>query len=112
MIMHYERNIVVLKEDSLLAVGFKDQLLCRVGNGNNTRFWMDPWVNFKPLSIQFSRLFAMSSNKLALILDTRLFVRDKWVWDLSFRRAFFRWELELYTTFLNMINSITPAKYS
>lgn len=84
------RDIIsVLKEDSLLVVGFKDQLLCGVGNGNNTRFWLDPWANSTPLSIQFPRLFAMSSNKLTLISETGMFVRDRWVWDLPFRRAFF-----------------------
>jgi hypothetical protein len=37
---------------------------CRivVGNGMNTRFWEDHWINDQPLSLVFPRLFSISLN--------------------------------------------------
>lgn len=102
----------VLQEDSLLAVGFKDQLICGVGDGNYTRFWTDPWINAKPLNSQFPRIFAMAINKVALIAEVGMFIRGKWIWDIPFRRAFFGWELELWSSFMALINSLTPAANS
>ncbi|XP_057456943.1 uncharacterized protein LOC130747902 [Lotus japonicus] len=102
----------ILKEDSLLSMGFRDQLICGIGDGNSTRFWIDPWIGGKPLSCQFPRVFAICTNKTAYIADVGLFVRNKWVWDIPFRRNFLGWELGIHSEFMNMINSIIPAANS
>nr|GEY84431.1 RNA-directed DNA polymerase, eukaryota, reverse transcriptase zinc-binding domain protein [Tanacetum cinerariifolium] len=35
----------------------------RVGNGQNTKFWLDTWILDSPLSVRFPRLFALDSDK-------------------------------------------------
>lgn len=63
----------MIKEDSLLSSGFKEGLFIGVGDGKNTRSWKDPWVGADSLSAKFSRIFAMSTNKVPLIDDVGLF---------------------------------------
>ncbi|XP_057452404.1 uncharacterized protein LOC130744229 [Lotus japonicus] len=38
------------------------------------------------------------------------FWEDRWTWDLAFRRDFFDWELEIHSTFINLINSHFPSR--
>ncbi|GJZ48596.1 RNA-directed DNA polymerase, eukaryota [Tanacetum coccineum] len=40
-----------------------DKVKKRVGNGCNTRFWLDIWVLDCPLSIRFPRIFALEIDK-------------------------------------------------
>nr|GFB08218.1 RNA-directed DNA polymerase, eukaryota [Tanacetum cinerariifolium] len=54
----------------------------RVGNGQNTKFWLDTWILDSPLSIKFPRLFALDSDK-------QVSVASNWVasgFNASFRR--------------------------
>ncbi|RHN68432.1 hypothetical protein MtrunA17_Chr3g0113851 [Medicago truncatula] len=40
-----------------------DNITRRVGNGLSTLFWVDPWLEEKPLCITFSRLYELAENK-------------------------------------------------
>lgn len=102
--------IGVLKEDTVLTAGFKDHLVCEVGNEQHIRFWSDPWADSKALSLLFPRLFANCTNKTAWVHELGLFVRGKWVWDIPFRRPFFGWETEIFDSFMTLINSRVPAQ--
>ncbi|GJV88172.1 hypothetical protein Tco_1532110, partial [Tanacetum coccineum] len=54
----------------------------RVGNGCNTRFWLDAWASDMSFSVRFPRIFALDTDKTAT-------VADKWAApsiDSSFRR--------------------------
>lgn len=55
--------IGVLKEDSLFVVGLKEHLICEVGDGQNMCFWLDPWADIKPISLQFPMIYAFRSSK-------------------------------------------------
>ncbi|GKB81652.1 RNA-directed DNA polymerase, eukaryota, partial [Tanacetum coccineum] len=39
----------------------------RIGDGHGTRFWYDIWIRDKPLRVLFPRLFALESDKDALV---------------------------------------------
>ncbi|GJY67846.1 RNA-directed DNA polymerase, eukaryota [Tanacetum coccineum] len=55
----------ILKEVSVLKSGGFDFLsFCnkRIGDGLNTRFWLDTWKGDKPFRVAFPRLFALESN--------------------------------------------------
>nr|GFA37098.1 RNA-directed DNA polymerase, eukaryota [Tanacetum cinerariifolium] len=57
---------VILREVQLLAskdFDFLSRCKIRVGDGVNTRFWLDTWILDVPLSILFPRLYALESDK-------------------------------------------------
>ncbi|GKD83102.1 RNA-directed DNA polymerase, eukaryota [Tanacetum coccineum] len=54
----------------------------RVGDGLNTSFWHDNWIDDLPLKQKFPRVYALESNKLCTVADKRLAIDL----DLSFRR--------------------------
>nr|GEW52818.1 MLO-like protein 4 [Tanacetum cinerariifolium] len=75
----------ILREiQSLTLKGFDFLSHCkiRVGNGHNTRFWLDKWVSDIPLYVRFPRIFA-----LELVQGSS--IAAKWeaiTFDASFRR--------------------------
>ncbi|GJV84294.1 hypothetical protein Tco_1524192 [Tanacetum coccineum] len=57
---------VILREVQLLAsegFDFLSRSKIRVGDGVNTRFWLDTWILDVPLSIRCPRLYALESDK-------------------------------------------------
>nr|GFB30189.1 RNA-directed DNA polymerase, eukaryota [Tanacetum cinerariifolium] len=54
---------------SLIPTGFNFMSHCkkRIGDGRNTIFWFDPWVNAQPLHILFPRIFALDLDKEASV---------------------------------------------
>nr|GEW77117.1 RNA-directed DNA polymerase, eukaryota, reverse transcriptase zinc-binding domain protein [Tanacetum cinerariifolium] len=75
----------ILREVQVLSSkGFDFVSHCkkRIGNGHNTRFWLDTWILDLPLSVRFPRMFALERDK-------QIFVAAKWgasSFDASFRR--------------------------
>nr|GEV25887.1 RNA-directed DNA polymerase, eukaryota, reverse transcriptase zinc-binding domain protein [Tanacetum cinerariifolium] len=53
----------------LIPTGFNFMSHCkkRIGDGRNTFFWFDPWVNAQPLHILFPRIFASDIDKEASV---------------------------------------------
>ncbi|GJU53281.1 RNA-directed DNA polymerase, eukaryota [Tanacetum coccineum] len=75
----------ILREVQVLSSkGFDFVSHCkkRVGDGQNTRFWLDTWILDVPFSVRFPRIYALEKDKLAS-------VAAKWgasSFDASFRR--------------------------
>nr|GEW34336.1 RNA-directed DNA polymerase, eukaryota [Tanacetum cinerariifolium] len=72
----------------------------RVGDGLNTSFWHDNWIDGLPLKQKFPHVYALESNKLCTVADKRLAIDldlsfrrnirgDRWVWDLNGSGDFF-----------------------
>ncbi|GJZ05566.1 putative RNA-directed DNA polymerase, eukaryota, reverse transcriptase zinc-binding domain protein [Tanacetum coccineum] len=63
-------QIMRLKDD-FLSCGITLPSLSKrkIGNGQTTRFWLDPWLGGSPLNISFSRLFRLESNPGCLVRD-------------------------------------------
>ncbi|GKD46421.1 RNA-directed DNA polymerase, eukaryota [Tanacetum coccineum] len=74
---------ILRKVHSLNARGIDLVSHCkkRVGDGLNTSFWHDNWIDDLPLKQKFPRVYALESNKLCTVADKRLAIDL----DLSFR---------------------------
>ncbi|XP_045797738.1 uncharacterized protein LOC123891913 [Trifolium pratense] len=48
---------------------FGENVVRMVGDGSDTLFWTDPWVDESPLCEQFGRLFALSETKLRTVAE-------------------------------------------
>ena len=78
---------------------FKWGATFKVGNGKNTLFWVDIWIQDKPLYQTFPRLYACCRKKDAL-------VGDYWVngeWDIGFKRPFGQAELSEWESLMSML---------
>ncbi|GKU91277.1 hypothetical protein SLEP1_g5176 [Rubroshorea leprosula] len=83
------RNIVELGEKGgngsrVLKEGFG----WKVGMGDKVKFWVDKWIGTEPLNISFPRLFNLTSNKDALVMEVGQFSNDSWIWKNIWRHDF------------------------
>ncbi|CAJ2651635.1 unnamed protein product [Trifolium pratense] len=74
---------------------FREHVLRKVGDGSDTFFWTDPWVDGTSLRERFGRLFDLAENKSASVAE--MFMQgweaggEAWVW----RRRLWAWEEEM-----------------
>ena len=72
-----------------------DNIMCLVGDGESTLFWVDPLIEGKPLCEKYVRLFELAENKLDTV--DSMFARgcgvngEAWKWH----QRLFAWEEEL-----------------
>ncbi|GJT98489.1 RNA-directed DNA polymerase, eukaryota [Tanacetum coccineum] len=66
-------NSILREVHTLASKGFNFLSHCkiRVGNGLNTRFWLDTWISDLPLSIRFPRIFALERTKAVSVAVKR-----------------------------------------
>ncbi|KAG0514747.1 hypothetical protein BDA96_10G219900, partial [Sorghum bicolor] len=50
---------------------YRAMKIVTVGKRNNTAFWLDSWLNKKPLAYQYPHLFSHVVNKNVTVLDYR-----------------------------------------
>jgi hypothetical protein len=83
-----------------------ESLVRKVGNGASTFFWLSNWINGAPLSIQFPRLFSLSTQKECKVED--FFIRDgeDSRWSFTWRRALFQWEIALLDRLLELLGVV------
>jgi hypothetical protein len=53
-------------------------MIKKVGNGGNTRFWLDAWVGERPLCQKFPRLFSVSVQKEDCINQVGVWRNEVW----------------------------------
>ncbi|KAJ9564748.1 hypothetical protein OSB04_000714 [Centaurea solstitialis] len=69
-----------------LGVQFSTSIGKEVGNGEDTKFWEDVWLEGGCLKNKFGRLYQLEVNKRALIADRGTFIGDGWNWVWGWRR--------------------------
>ncbi|GJZ36016.1 putative RNA-directed DNA polymerase [Tanacetum coccineum] len=63
-------RIAKLNEDlSVHGIDLHSLFKIKIGNGENTRFWIDKWVGDAQLSIDFPRLFRLETQPLCRVCD-------------------------------------------
>ena len=105
--LHLSSNWSSIMRELLLletkGMDFLSYCRIRVGNGMDTRFWLDTWIGDKPLYVMFPRLFALDLNKeisVAGKLHSPL--------HLSFRRSVRSgFEQQLMENLQSMIDSVS-----
>jgi len=69
------KAIKKLEDDGIQLLSFCKK---KISDGKSTRFWDDIWLGDSSLKVQFPRVYALETDKLALVQD-RLVLVD---WDL------------------------------
>jgi hypothetical protein len=83
---------------------YRTLTLVKLGNGQNTSFWLDSWLRNKPLSIQYPALFSHVQNPNITVADAY----SELGWQLRFRHiSSNRAENEL-PTLLNNLENVRP----
>ncbi|GAU38124.1 hypothetical protein TSUD_318110 [Trifolium subterraneum] len=63
-------RVLVVREGGELGDNwFWEHVSKKVGDGSDTFFWTDPWVDGIPLSERFGRLFDLAGNKLQTVAE-------------------------------------------
>jgi hypothetical protein len=96
------RNICLLDKS---VPWFEQAVFKTVGNGNNTKFWSEVWVENQTLSARFPRLFLGSEQKNVVISEMG-YVQDGWRWVLKWRRGLFEWEKTQLQDMLRVIDGL------
>lgn len=86
---------VVTLEGVAGANWFNTEVVRKVGNGMNTRFWLDHWMGNAALCVSYPRLFSISNQKDALVGDLSEATVGGGTWNLIWRRKLFVWEESL-----------------
>nr|GEZ92835.1 hypothetical protein [Tanacetum cinerariifolium] len=60
-------RVLASKKNGGLGFDFVSRCKKRVGDGCNTRFWLDTWVFDCPLSVRFPRIFALEKDKAVFV---------------------------------------------
>lgn len=76
-------------EDQVGKDWFNSEVVRKVGNWMDTRFWLDPWVSHVPLRMTYPRLFAISTQRNSK-------VGEVWHHLNGNRELTFSWRRELF----------------
>ncbi|XP_077250135.1 uncharacterized protein LOC143889713 [Tasmannia lanceolata] len=93
---NYKKKSATIWRDVMkLKLKFGKGIRFRVYKGNQIRFWLNAWCDYRPLSDIFSDLFLVAADKDALVRDYFIRSENGVVRAPLFRRDFFDRELEL-----------------
>jgi hypothetical protein len=70
------RALQAIKQEILLGSHFA------IGNGEATRFWLDPWIDRRPLRLSFPDLYAICTDPSVLVASAA----RSGTWNIAFRR--------------------------
>ncbi|KAJ0612656.1 putative RNA-directed DNA polymerase [Helianthus annuus] len=68
---------------SKAGINLTSKLQSRVGNGQNTRFWKDPWATKKPLMSLYPDLYRLAKNKNGMVAENWAGsdTDNRWGWE-------------------------------
>lgn len=78
----------------------------RLGDGSDTRFWLDLWVGDVPLAVRFAGLYNLSLQQSGLVSDMGFWQADSWSWLIPWRRAPRDWEKHLVDELYLLLNQV------
>jgi len=97
------RDVVLLDRGGGVS-WFNEEVVRKVHDGVDTSFWKVVWrgcVNFRQ---KYPRLFAVSNQKEAKVVDILKVTGTGNVWNLSWRRRFFVWEEDFLGDLMEDLN--------
>jgi hypothetical protein len=74
-----------------------------VGNGKETKFWTNVWLDVVPLKLSYYELFQVSSDPNALVAD----MEEDGTWLVQFRRELNMNQIELWRSLFDMLRRLT-----
>jgi hypothetical protein len=77
-----------------------------VGDQFRIQFWHDVWIGDRTLMEAFLVLFSIACSKEALVAIHMWFSNDTCQWNVTFIKAVHDWEMELVTSFFDLLYSI------
>ncbi|KAK2406586.1 hypothetical protein QL285_042301 [Trifolium repens] len=83
---------------------FSQQVIKKMGNGEQTSFWKDLWIGTVPLCEKFPRLYSISLQKEVSVATLR--DSNEAGWTFVWRRRLFVWETTLLEELTSMLNSV------
>ena len=84
-------------------VQFAQYLRFEVGDGTRIKFWTDPWCESGPLKEAFPELYNISRDKEAWVADHLNYQNEVVTWSLNFIRPAHDWELEMISSFMDVL---------
>ncbi|GMP33939.1 hypothetical protein CsSME_00007036 [Camellia sinensis var. sinensis] len=76
---------------------FLENIQFKLGDGKRIKFRLDAWASSTPLSILYSRLFSLATNKDSLVYHHMQQSMDNHTqWNIDYRRCLRVWEEELH----------------
>lgn len=69
-----------------MGINFSTSFGKKIGDGSNTRVWVDRWAENLPLGEKFNRLFNLETNKEARITERGRWINEEWKWEWGWRR--------------------------
>ncbi|KAL8547686.1 hypothetical protein ACS0TY_007127 [Phlomoides rotata] len=90
---------------------FYDNFSRIVGNGIDTKFWLDKWIGGECLKNIFPRPFAIDTNPLCSVADKFITIDEKRMFRGNWRRPLYSWEEEQVQKLLleTEVNLKTPT---
>jgi len=85
---------------------FTNRVRRKVGDGRDTRFWIDRWIGEVPLFNLFPRLYSLSNCKEAMVTDVVEFHEGGRLWNVRWRRQPFMWETDLIGNLMDLLEEV------
>nr|XP_043618724.1 uncharacterized protein LOC122590597 [Erigeron canadensis] len=98
-----------LKEIHALSSVPANVIARRLGNGESTHFWTDIWMGNEAFSSRFPRLYAMETNKQALVSNRWNNGEWSWLWRRNIRDGAEATQLANLTSLIQSIQLIDKA---
>ncbi|GLT88308.1 hypothetical protein SLE2022_063410 [Rubroshorea leprosula] len=93
-------------KNNWLSSGFE----VKIGDGRDTKFWLDEWVGGSALSNKYPRLFLLSTGENHNVKDMGNWTNGRWQWKLVWKRQLRLWEEDLETDLTEMLRTTHPIQ--